>query len=145
MGFPGSSDGKESACNAGDLASVPESRSSPGEGNGYSLWYSCLENSVDKGAWSAISMGSQILKSIQWLLCSYRFLILVLSLWLCFLSLFSTTHSKLDSQNFPFICPFFSLNIFSMGGHALTHDFCYHLYGNKSEYSVQSSFLSSSP
>ena len=39
------SDGKESACNAGDLGSIPGSVRSPGEGNGYPLWYSCLENS----------------------------------------------------------------------------------------------------
>ena len=43
-GFPGGSDGKESTCNAGDLGSVPGSRGSAGEGNGYPLQYSCLEN-----------------------------------------------------------------------------------------------------
>ena len=48
-GFPGGSDGKESACNARDLGSVPRLRRSPGEGNGYSLQYSCLENSMDTG------------------------------------------------------------------------------------------------
>ena len=42
--FPGGSDGKESTCNAGDLGSVPGLGRSPGEGNGYSLQYSCLEN-----------------------------------------------------------------------------------------------------
>ena len=45
MGFPGGSDSKESACNAGDLGSIPESGRSPGEGNGNSLPYSCLEKS----------------------------------------------------------------------------------------------------
>ena len=49
--FPGGSDGKESACDAGDLGSIPGSRRSPGEGNGYLLPYSCLENSMDRGAW----------------------------------------------------------------------------------------------
>ena len=44
MGFPGGSDSKESAFDAGDLGSIPESGSSPGEGIGYSLQYSCLEN-----------------------------------------------------------------------------------------------------
>ena len=39
MGFPGNSAGKESACNAGDPSSIPESRSSPGEGIGYPLQY----------------------------------------------------------------------------------------------------------
>ena len=47
-GFPGSSVGKESACSAGDLGSIPESGSSSGEGNGYLLWYSCLENPMDR-------------------------------------------------------------------------------------------------
>ena len=46
-GFPGGSDGKASACNAGDLGSIPGSRRSPGEGNGNSLQYSCLKNSMD--------------------------------------------------------------------------------------------------
>ena len=49
-GFPGSSDGKASACNAGDLGSNPGLRRSPGEGNGNPLQYSCLENSMDGGA-----------------------------------------------------------------------------------------------
>ena len=53
MGFPGGSDSKESACNAGDPSSVPELGRSPGERNGYSLQYSCLENSVDRGGWWA--------------------------------------------------------------------------------------------
>ena len=49
--FPGGSDGKESALNAGDLGSIPGWRRSSGEGNGYPLQYSCLENSMDRGAW----------------------------------------------------------------------------------------------
>ena len=49
--FPGSSDAKESACNAGDLGSIPGSRRSPEEGNGYPLQYFGLENFVDRGAW----------------------------------------------------------------------------------------------
>ena len=57
--LPGSSDGKESACNVGDLGSSPGSRRSPGEGNGYPLWYSCLENSMDREAWQATVLGSQ--------------------------------------------------------------------------------------
>ena len=44
MGFPGGSDGKESTCNAGDTGLIPGSGRSPGEGNGYPLQYSCLEN-----------------------------------------------------------------------------------------------------
>ena len=51
MGFPGGSNGKESACNAGDRALIPESGASPGEGNGNPLKYYCLENPMDRGAW----------------------------------------------------------------------------------------------
>ena len=47
-GFPGSSDSKESTCNAGDLGSISGLGRSPGEGNGYLLQYSYLENSVDR-------------------------------------------------------------------------------------------------
>ena len=47
-GFPGGSDCKESACNSGDLGSILVSVRSPGEGNGYPLQYSCLENSMDR-------------------------------------------------------------------------------------------------
>ena len=54
LGFPCGSSGKESACNAEDLGSVPGSGRSPGEGNGNPLQYSCLENSMDRGAWRAI-------------------------------------------------------------------------------------------
>ena len=55
--FLGGSDGKEPACNAGDPSSVPGLGRSPGEGNGNSLQYSCLDNSMDKGAWQAIARG----------------------------------------------------------------------------------------
>ena len=47
MGFPGDSDGKESACNVGDLGSVPGLGRSPGEGSGHLFQYSGLENSMD--------------------------------------------------------------------------------------------------
>ena len=50
--FPGGSDCKESACRS-NLGSVPESGRCPGEGNGNPFWYSCLENSTDRGAWWA--------------------------------------------------------------------------------------------
>ena len=49
--FPGGSNGKESACNAGDLGSVPGLGRSPREGNGYPLQYSCRETSMDRGVW----------------------------------------------------------------------------------------------
>ena len=50
LGFPGGSDGKESACSAGDLGSISGLGRSPGEGNNYTLQYSCLENSINRGA-----------------------------------------------------------------------------------------------
>ena len=53
MGFPGSSAGKESACNAGDPSSIPELERSPGGGHGNPHQYSCLENPMDRGAWPA--------------------------------------------------------------------------------------------
>ena len=49
--FPGGSEGKVSAYNVGDLGSIPVLGRSPIEGNGNSLQYSCLENSIDRGAW----------------------------------------------------------------------------------------------
>ena len=52
-GFPGGSDSKESACNAGDPGLIPRSGRSPGEGNGNPLQDSCLENPMDRGAWWA--------------------------------------------------------------------------------------------
>ena len=58
MDFPGSSDGKETACNAGDPGSISELGGFPGDGNGIPLLYSCLENSMDRGAWQ--------LQSIEW-------------------------------------------------------------------------------
>ena len=51
VNFLGDSDGKESACTAGDPGSISGSGRSPGEGNGYPLQYSCLEDSMDRGAW----------------------------------------------------------------------------------------------
>ena len=57
LGFPGGSHGKESASNAGDPGSIPGSGRSSGEGNGNLLQYSCLENSLDRGAWPATVHG----------------------------------------------------------------------------------------
>ena len=53
LGFPGGSDGKESACNAGYLGSILVSGRSPGEGKGNTLQYTCLEKPKDEGAWWA--------------------------------------------------------------------------------------------
>ena len=57
MDFPGDSNDKESAHNAGDTGSIPGSGRSPREGNGYPLQNSCLENPMDRGAWQATVYG----------------------------------------------------------------------------------------
>ena len=56
-GFPCSSVGKESACSAGDLGSIPGLGRSPGEENGNPLQYPCLENLMDRGTWWAAVHG----------------------------------------------------------------------------------------
>ena len=53
IGFPGGSDGEESAHNVGELGSIPGLGRLPGEGNGNPLQYSCLENPMDREAWQA--------------------------------------------------------------------------------------------
>ena len=55
--FPGGSNGQESACSVGDPGSIPGSGRSLGEGNGYPLQYSCLENPMDRGTWWASDHG----------------------------------------------------------------------------------------
>ena len=57
LGFPGGSDSKESTCNAGDLSQNPGLGISPGGGHGNPLYYSCLENPMDKGVWSGTVHG----------------------------------------------------------------------------------------
>ena len=57
MCFPGGSDGKESACSAGDPSSILGLERSPGKGNGNPLQYSCLEDPMDRGAWWATVHG----------------------------------------------------------------------------------------
>ena len=59
MGFPGGSEDKESACNAADPGSIPGSGRSPGEGNGYPVQYSCLENSWTEEPGRLQSIGLQ--------------------------------------------------------------------------------------
>ena len=77
MGFPSGSDSKESVCNAGDLRSIPGLGRSLGKGNGYPLQHSCLENSMDRGAWQVTVQG--VAKS-QTQLSTHTFLSLILSL-----------------------------------------------------------------
>ena len=61
MSFKHSSDSKESTCNVGDLGSIPRLGRFPGKGNSYPRQYTCLENSMDRGAWQATVCG--VLKS----------------------------------------------------------------------------------
>ena len=63
MGFPGDSVVKNSPANAEDTGSVPGSGRSPGGGHGNPLWYSCLENPVDRGAWWAT--GYRVAKEVD--------------------------------------------------------------------------------
>ena len=58
MGFPGGSDSKSFACNAGDLGLVPGLGRSPGGGHSNPLQYSCLKNHMDRGAWWASFLNS---------------------------------------------------------------------------------------
>ena len=64
-GFPDGSDGKETACKAGDLVSIPGSGRPPGEGHGNPLQYPCLENPMVRGAWQSTVHG--VAKSWTWL------------------------------------------------------------------------------
>ena len=84
LDFPGGSDGKASACNAGDLGSTPGLGRSPGEGNGNALQYSRLENPMDRGAWWATVHGVKKSRTrlsdftinihISWCGCMFSFL-----------------------------------------------------------------------
>ena len=65
LGFPGGSDGRESACKARDLSSIPGLGRSPGEGHSNPLQYSCLETPMDRGAWWAIV--HEVTESSTWL------------------------------------------------------------------------------
>ena len=71
MGFPGGSEVKASVCHVGDLGSIPGLGRSPGEGNGNPLQYSCLENSMGRGAWWA---------TFHWVAYLYPFTYLCLSI-----------------------------------------------------------------
>ena len=66
-GFSYGSAGKESACNAGDLGSIPGLGRSPGEGKAYPLQYSCLENPTDREVWwAAVHGGHKELDKTKW-------------------------------------------------------------------------------
>ena len=65
MGFPGGIDSKKSFCNAGDLGLISGSGRSFGEGNGYPLQYSCLENSMDRRAYQASPWGCKLVDTTE--------------------------------------------------------------------------------
>ena len=84
MTFPGSSDGKTSAYNAGGPGLIPGSGRSPGDGNGSPLQYSCLENPMDGGSWGLQSKGLQrvghdwaTLHSLSWYLWAFQVVLVV--------------------------------------------------------------------
>ena len=96
MGFPCGSAGKESACNVGDLGSIPGLGRFPGEVNSYPFQYSCLENSMDREAWQAIIHG--VTKS-RTQLSNFHFHFSRKEGSICF---FSHRNIYLDSVLFPF-------------------------------------------
>ena len=67
MAFPGGSAGTESACNVGDLGSIPGLGRSPGEGNGNPLQYTCLEIPMNRGDWQGTGAAHGVAKSQAWL------------------------------------------------------------------------------
>ena len=88
--FSGVSDGKESACNAGDVGLIPWLGRSPGKGNGTPLQHSCLENPMDRGAWWATVHGIteswtnwRLTLSFSSILCKWNYTAFVL-LWLAY-------------------------------------------------------------
>ena len=122
LGFPGGSDSKESTCNTGDLGSIPELRRSSGEGNGYPLQYSCLENPMDRGAWQASLHGKAepdtteqlsllFLKPIAFILFTLLFLILEKAM---------APHSSVLAWRIPGMVE--PGGLLSMGSHRVGHD-----------------------
>ena len=83
-GFPGGSDGKESACNAGDLGLIPGLEKSSGGGHGNPLQYSCLKNSTDRRDWRATVHGVKESDTTEWLAHTGFFLPFLLLLFLSF-------------------------------------------------------------
>jgi len=77
LGFPSGSDGKESACSAGDWGLIPGQGRSPGEGNSYPLQYSCLENLIDRGTWATVHVVTESDITEQLTLSSLLLLILM--------------------------------------------------------------------
>ena len=94
VGFPCGLDSKESSCNAEDLDSIPGLGRSPGEGNGYPLQYSCLENSKDRGTWRITVQGVAMSLTWDWVTHTFTFpcfcipsLSWLATVWICPLKL----------------------------------------------------------
>ena len=89
LGFPGGSDGKESACNVGYLGSIPRLGRSPGEGNGNPLQYSCLENPHGQRSLVGHSpWGPNELDTTERLSTIFRFSIGVVSVYITVIDIF---------------------------------------------------------
>ena len=98
LGFPGGSDGKESAWNVGDLGSILGSGRSPRERNGYPLQYSCLQNSTDRGTWQATVHGvakSDTTERLTLSLLLYVFQVPVLC-WICDLQIVTLEQHRFE-------------------------------------------------
>ena len=106
LGFPGGSDSKESACSEGDPGPISGSGRSPGEGNGNALEYSCLENSLDRGAWWADSpCGHKELDTNEWLTLFLPFLdCLFISQFLQLCKIFLAWRRPLADFCFCYLC-----------------------------------------
>ena len=113
-GFPGSSDGEEFACNAGDLDLIPGLERSLGEGNGNPLQYSCLENTMDRGArWATVHRVSKSQTRLKWLsTCP-------LSLWCHPTNSSSVILFSSSPQSFPASKPFPLSRLLASGGQTI--------------------------
>ena len=93
-GFPGGSEVKVSACNAGDLGSIPGLGRSPEEGNGNPLQYSCLENPMVRGAWWATVHGvAKSQTGLSDFTFTFTFVLIYLYTVMCILCLFPSYNS----------------------------------------------------
>ena len=108
--FPSGSDIKESACNAGDLGSIPGMGRSLGEGNGNPLQCSCLENPMDRGAWRAAVHGVTELDMTEWLSLS------LLLFLLYFLKMLRNTSSIILKNLLYLFSVFFPVLLFNPSG-----------------------------
>ena len=118
-GFPASSAGKECACSVGDLSSIPGLGRSPGKRNGNLLQYSCLENSLDRGAWWATcsSKGSRTVRH-DWVTNSFTFQVFKSTTYVFeFLKLYAWFHTYKPSSC---PCALFYLKFFKKGGQSVT-------------------------